>query len=93
MRTAVIFLIGFGTWASLFAETLPPSVDLADPSTLLSGQSCIAECEAVHTDCLEQCGGETVRAREEKFDLADAPVSECLKGCQDSLALCERTCK
>lgn len=92
MRIAIILMVGLGIPGLLFAEPLPPSVDLADPSTLLSGQSCFAECETVHADCREQCGGKTVRAREEQSDLANSPVSECLKGCQDDLTLCQQNC-
>jgi len=75
------------------SQALPPGVDLADPSTLTSPQSCAAQCASVFADCRVQCGETTARADQEHFDLPDVPVGECLKDCRVDRDACERDCK
>lgn len=75
------------------SQQLPPGVDLADPSTLTSPQSCVAECEGVFADCRKECGETTARADQEHFDLPDVPVGECLQDCQADLDGCKQACE
>jgi len=75
-----------------WAQSLPPSVNPDNPATLGSRQACVANCESVDRDCRAQCGEDTTRAREEHFDLANAPLSECLEACRSGLKLCRQTC-
>jgi len=75
------------------SQPLPPGVDLADPSTLTSPRSCVAECGGVYSGCREQCGETKARADQEHFDLPDMPVDECLHACEVDLAACKDTCR
>ena len=92
MRVLAFLLVAFPVSGLVCAQSLPPSVNLADPSTLASDASCVSQCEAVYADCRVQCGEDTVRAREEHSDLANGPRAECLTRCQSDADLCKQTC-
>jgi len=92
MKVLAFMLIAFLVSSPIGAQSLPSSVNLADPSTLESEPTCVSQCETVYADCRTQCGEDTVRARKEHFDLANGPHGECLSSCQSDLVLCKQTC-
>jgi hypothetical protein len=92
MKAFFFFLPTLALSTLACAQSLPPSVDLADPSTLVSTPTCVSQCETVYADCREQCGEDTTRAREEKPDLANAPGGECLDRCRSDAAQCKQDC-
>lgn len=92
MRLVILYLSALAVSTPLLSQSLPQGVDLSDPSTLVSPQSCVAECQAVFADCRVECGETTARADQEHFDIPDGPVRECLRGCQSDLASCKQTC-
>lgn len=92
MRNRVFFLAACTVSTLVRAQSPPPGVDLADPSTLVSEPTCVSECEAVYADCRAQCGEETVRARDERLELDSGGQDRCLRRCRSDVALCKRTC-
>jgi hypothetical protein len=93
MKPVLIYLALVAVSTPALSQPLPPGIDLTDPSTLASPQSCVAECEGVFADCRVECGETTARADQEHFDLPDVPVGECLQNCQADLDACKRACK
>jgi hypothetical protein len=92
MRNRVFFLAAFTVSTLVRAQSPPPGVDLADPSTLVSGPACASECESVYADCRAQCGEGTVRARDERLELDGGGQDRCLQRCRSDVAVCKRTC-
>lgn len=92
MRNRLFLLGAFAVSTLVHAQPPPPSVDLADPTTLVSGSTCASQCEAVYADCRVQCGEETVRAREEHLELDSGGQEPCLQRCKSDSALCMQTC-
>ena len=92
MRPVMLCLSALAVSSPLLSQSLPPGVDLNDPSTLVSPQSCGEECQAVFADCRVECGETKARADERHFDIPDGPVGECLQGCGSNLAICKQAC-
>lgn len=92
MKMFALLFVSFAVTSPLHAQSLPSSVNLAEPSTLATDQSCISGCETVHADCRAQCGEETLRARDEGLDLAGRTRGDCHERCQSGLKLCRETC-
>ena len=92
MRALIFFPVAVAVSSLVHAEALSSSVDLADPSTLVSDPTCVSQCQAVYADCRLQCGEDTVHAREEQLNLGNASGGECLERCQSDLAICRQSC-
>jgi hypothetical protein len=92
MKPVLLCIAALAVSTPSLSEPLPPGVNLDDPSTLASPQSCLAECKGVFTDCRMECGKTKARANEEHFDIPDVPVGECLRACQADLAECKQAC-
>lgn len=91
MKAIALFSLALISLAS-YAQGGSPEVDLADPSSLVSKQSCIAGCEAVLESCKRQCGETEARADERHFDIPDVPVSACMQDCEESFRICSDAC-
>jgi hypothetical protein len=92
MKIRAILLVALAVSTLVRAQSPLPSVDLADPSTLVSEPTCVSECEAVYADCRAQCGEKTVRARDEHLELNSGGQDRCLQRCRSDVALCKQTC-
>ncbi len=73
-------------------QDAPAPLDLADPASFETKGVCLAECEAVFTDCKAECENTGARAHERHFETPDLPVDACIEACQADLALCKKDC-
>ncbi len=91
MRTLCCLLgLLLSPWS--LAQGDPSPLDLANPASFETRQTCLTECERVFTDCRAQCEDTSARAHERHFETPDLPVAECIRVCEEDLGLCRKDC-
>ncbi len=92
MSPTILSVVLFAVAMPLVAQTLPGGVNLDNPATIDTKSACVAECEAVYSDCRTECENPAVRAHDRRLGLPDAPLSQCLEGCNNGKSMCVGDC-
>jgi hypothetical protein len=89
---ATCCLLGLLATTLAFGQDATPTLNLDNPSSFATRQTCLATCEQVFTDCKAQCADTSADAHERHFDTPDLPESRCIQVCTEDLRLCKEDC-